>query len=331
MSTIKKMKKRLAKIVLPHLPASLMHFPVSGFFMIEPSNRCNLKCPLCPTSNAMTRKREDLSFENFAYIIDEVSPHIKKLALWNFGEPFLNKDIFKMISYAEEKDIYVVTSTNSTIWDSAIYNGIFESGLSEIIVCLDGASKCTHEAYRVGSDFDKTVSGIRKLCLARQNRKFGKPLITLQFVVMKDNENEVDGIISLARDLGVDRLSLKSVSLGSWVSDVQRKINADKYLPQTKSLRRYQVEEKGVVVDRDVDICSWSLRNGVVLSNGDITTCCYDYDGRHKIGNAFKSSYLDFLKSARYKKIRKHMVSKKFALCSQCQFGYIELKPIVFK
>ena len=49
----------------------------------------------------------------------------------------------------------VRVSTNSTFLEDREIDKIFESGLSSIIVCLDGASAATHERYRIGSSFER--------------------------------------------------------------------------------------------------------------------------------------------------------------------------------
>ena len=73
-------------------------FGLPESIFIEPTNTCNLKCPLCPTgSGKMKRRKGFLSFENFKKIIDEIGDYIYYLTLTNYGEPFLNKNILKII------------------------------------------------------------------------------------------------------------------------------------------------------------------------------------------------------------------------------------------
>jgi hypothetical protein len=50
-----------------------------------------------------------MSLEEFKGIIDQVRGHVKIISLWNYGEPFLNKDILKMIHYASSAGIYTAT------------------------------------------------------------------------------------------------------------------------------------------------------------------------------------------------------------------------------
>lgn len=189
----RKLLSRTASFILPYLPYQLYNLGFSGKLIVEPTNRCNLKCPLCPTAHNMLREKGILELDAFKYIINDVGSMAKSINMNFAGEPLLNKDIFKMAKYAESKGLKTMISTNTTILDRYV-DEIFDSEISRIIVCLDGASKETHESYRIGSDFEKTKENIRLICQERKERNLTKPQVTLQFVVMKHNEHEVGNI-----------------------------------------------------------------------------------------------------------------------------------------
>src|SRR5262245_27894033 len=126
-------------------------------FMIESTSLCNLRCPLCPVPSHLHRETGHMRMHTYKDVIDDIAGYAKKIDLWNFGEPFLNEEIFDMIRYATDRGIKVRVSTNSTFLGEEEVDQIFWSNLSSIIVCLDGASKETHERYRVGSQFEDVV------------------------------------------------------------------------------------------------------------------------------------------------------------------------------
>jgi organic radical activating enzyme len=81
--------------------------------MVEPTNFCNLKCPLCPSGNGeMTRERGNMGIDDFKRLIDDAGDYLVLLMLWNQGEPFINRDLLEMIRYARSKRIPTMTSTN---------------------------------------------------------------------------------------------------------------------------------------------------------------------------------------------------------------------------
>ncbi len=70
---------------------------------IEATNVCNARCPLCPTGNGeLQRVKGMLCLEHFQQVIDEVKAHVVMINLFNYGESFLNPDIFAMIRYAAQ-------------------------------------------------------------------------------------------------------------------------------------------------------------------------------------------------------------------------------------
>jgi MoaA/NifB/PqqE/SkfB family radical SAM enzyme len=152
--------------------------------MIEPTNICNLKCPLCITgTNQMIRPQGFMSFEKFSQIFHEIKKHVIHLTMWSQGEPFINKDFSKMVKLASENGVRTMTSTNGHfLMDSA--DEIIESGLSYLIVSVDGLTKESYEKYRVGGKFNILNDGIIKLVQKKKLYKSRNPEIELQFLVM---------------------------------------------------------------------------------------------------------------------------------------------------
>lgn len=75
------------------------------------TGKCNLNCPFCYGKN----KTKDLSTEQVFRLIDELSIlKVFQLAIGG-GEPFLRKDIFKVIDYCQQKNIVVNITSNGTL------------------------------------------------------------------------------------------------------------------------------------------------------------------------------------------------------------------------
>ena len=291
-------------------------------FMIESTSICNLKCPLCPVPHNLHRETGHMQPHTYKDVIDDIAGYAKKMDLWNFGEPFLNPNIFDMIRYATDRKIKVRVSTNSTVLGDAEIDKVFGSNLSSIIVCLDGASKETHERYRVGSDFDKVVEGISKL--AQQKRALGRelPFIRLQFIVFSYNEHEIEDIIAMAERMQVDQLALKNVSLGTWIDADKRKKIAKKLLPKNDKFQKYVIKGDELKLKQQDKTCSWAYANGVVLSNGDVTTCCYDSSGKHVFANIHRDGGLmNILKGAKMTEVRQQILGFELSLCKTCQYS----------
>jgi len=74
-SLSRKLLSRTAPLILPYLPYQLCSLGLSGKFIIEPTNRCNFKCPLCPTAHNMLHEKEVLeldAFKNFVMALNQL-------------------------------------------------------------------------------------------------------------------------------------------------------------------------------------------------------------------------------------------------------------------
>lgn len=73
-------------------------------YFIDIGNICNLKCPLCPTgTNSKKRNKKIMSFDVYKKIFNKIKKYAFLVKLYNWGEPFLNKDLFKIIDYTKKK------------------------------------------------------------------------------------------------------------------------------------------------------------------------------------------------------------------------------------
>ena len=122
---------------------------------IEPTNICNLHCPLCSTGiQAKTRTKGIMEFKHFKNLIDKIKDTTLQLALQNWGEPTLAKDIPKMIRYAADAGIFTHMSSNfSTKMSDNYLNDLITSGLGRLVTDVDGTSQEIYELYRQGGSF----------------------------------------------------------------------------------------------------------------------------------------------------------------------------------
>src|SRR5687768_9198278 len=113
--------------------------PIS--FSIEPTTSCNLRCPECPSGlRAFSRPTGMLQPEVFEKVVDELAPTTPYLILYFQGEPYLNKQFFNYVQYASAKNMYVATSTNAHYLNDENARKTVESGLSRLIISIDGTT-----------------------------------------------------------------------------------------------------------------------------------------------------------------------------------------------
>jgi len=298
-------------------------FTVPGFpylLQLEPTNRCNLACPACPCGrNELDRPPQDMAFEQFRCLIDDMEPYLLFLLLWEWGEPFMNPELPQMIRYAADRGIQAVTSTNCHfLGDEDYVAEILRSGLSTLIVAVDSVSARTYDQYRQGGKVGRVVAGVEKLIALK--RKLGSPTrINLRMVVMRQNELEIDSTRDFARSLGVDFFTVKSAnpSCGSTYLDPQ-------LVPEDPQLRRYAYQAGTFQRLASDHPCRrvWTMAN--IQSNGNVVPCCRDYDAKMKLGNFLERPFTEIWNGEAYRRLRQQVSQGKdrIAKCRDCDESF---------
>ncbi|MBD3252185.1 radical SAM protein [Candidatus Pacearchaeota archaeon] len=286
--------------------------------MIEPTNYCNLNCPLCPTGEGLLkRKPENLSLTDFKKIMDNLGDSIIHLRLWNWGEPFLNKDFYKMVEYAKSKNIFVNTSTNSYFLNEEMIDSLIDSELDQLIISLDGASEETYNKYRKKGDFNKVIKSLEKIKELKNKKKTRYPEVKIQFIVMRHNEHEIKKVIELAKKTEVDTLFFKTVG----IMDEKLKDKIYEYLPRNNIFQRYMLEESEVKeIKLSGKVCDYLWSEITINVDGSVVPCCRDAQGKHILGNIKKQKISDIWNSKKMVSFRKQVLRNKdtINICKTC-------------
>jgi MoaA/NifB/PqqE/SkfB family radical SAM enzyme len=152
---------------------------------IEPTNACNLGCPVCETgAGILGRETGHMTLAEFQTIIDKVGQHTNTLMFYFMGEPFLNKQAYEMIRYAKDAGIpFIDTCTNGDFVDA---ERLVSSGLDRVSFQIGGMTQRTHEIYRVGGDLARVFERLKETVRVRNERQ--APLqIEAGLILMKHN------------------------------------------------------------------------------------------------------------------------------------------------
>jgi len=291
---------------------------------IEPSGECNYNCLKCgrlsdayfdPHNN---NKNKQMPFVRFRRIIDDIGKYLLTLRLWHFGEPLMNQDIVKMVKYAKEKNIIVAISSNLSLLDAELAEGLIREKLDYLLVSFDGASAETYKLYHGVDGFNSVINNIKTIVGLKKKLKTKLPFIELQFIVMKENENEINSLNKLAHSLGVNKLSYVRLD-ATFIGDNVCKSRED-ILPRNKN---YVLNENKAKSYKNCEI-PWT--GSIVRYSGDVIPCVTDVGQRFTMGNLFpEGNYFSFRRiwnNNKYIKFRKS-VSKgidKSSICFGCLY-----------
>jgi radical SAM protein with 4Fe4S-binding SPASM domain len=331
MSALIRIKQKLSRSkifnkFLQILPKKIFLLYPLKHITIEPTNLCNLRCLFC-TQSISSRPKGIMGIKEFKKIVSLLPGSIKEIQFHFAGEPVLNKDLPEMIRIIKEKNIRTSLSSNGNV-PIEKYEAIIKAGLDILIISLDGATKESYEKYRRGGSFDIVTKNIKKM----SGIPGRKTKIVIQFLVMGHNENQIEEIKKLARDLGVDTLWLKSASLNIGCSEIlENKIfeNAKLFLPGNPKYSRYSFEN-GNLLNKDKPLsCPWVFRT-VIMWNGDVGICCADLEGKVVAGNILKENSFDKIwRSKKYHQIRRAVLRRDLAICKNCSVGDNPVKETI--
>jgi len=287
---------------------------------VEPTTKCNLSCSLCPIGRGVLgRPSKHMTLGEFKGIVDDMEKWLLFLILWDWGEPLLNPELPDMIRYATDRDIRTVTSTNGHfLGDEAYMEAILMSGLSTLIVAIDSEHGDKYQVYRRGGNLDKALSGLKAL-VDLKKRLGSDTLINMRMVVMRQNQHELPRLRSMARQLGADVFTAKTLNPSSGLESLDSEL-----VPDRLDYRRYKYKPgtfERVRVDANCRRI-WQMSN--IFSNGDIVPCCYDYDSTLKIGNIADQPLSEIWNGPAYRAMRERVLSEKDSIphCRVCVMNF---------
>lgn len=292
--------------------------PVSISF--EPTTSCNLRCPECPSGlRQFSRPTGMLKKDFFTETIDDLHKHLLYLIFYFQGEPYLNTDFLDMVKYASEKGIYTATSTNAHYLTDEAARKTIESGLDRLIISIDGTTQEVYQQYRVGGNLEKVLEGAKNIVKWKKELKSKTPFVFFQFLVVKPNEQQVDDIKRLAKEIGVDEVRFKTAQVYDFEND------PNQLIPLTDKYSRYKKNKAGVTVAKNklANHC-WKLWHANVITwDGLVVPCCFDKDAMHQLGNLKNESFKSIWQNSNYKQFRSELMSsrKNIDICSNCSEG----------
>lgn len=303
----------------------LKNKPVTA--QIEPTSNCNLKCEMC-IREKIGVPIGTMSLENFKKILYKLDC-LFKIHLSGQGEPFLNKDIFKMIKYANKKGILVNTNTNGTLLTKKIIDKICEVEIGEIAVSIESTKKKEYEKIRKGAKFDSVMNNIKNLN-SQLKKKNKKTIISFAVTILKQNIHEIPEFVKLAKRIGVEKIIIQTIQeKEDYISKYNQKTKSQRVANSEKELKEKMNEGKKLAKEYNINLifdeeksngCIWPWRMIYVTWNGYVTVCCKILDYRNPLmGNLIKEDFWKIWNGKNYQMFRRLLRERKApAPCKGC-------------
>jgi len=294
-------------------PRLLKRRNIWEWITIEPTTRCNLRCPSCYRHGG----GRDMPSDAYDEILRRLEERrVKRVDLLWRGEPTLHSDLPAFAEAAKKRGYYTYTSTNTSTKNLSDYVWVREllANLDRIEICVDGYNQETLEIYRVGADWNtiiknlETISNISTSCEKR-----------MRILMFKCNEAHEETFLRQASKYCMDYISFAAPILPNKILNENE---VKKLLPQKQNYQRYKYHDSKWAY-RDRERCRREPRI-IITVNGDIAPCCYDWDLDYPLGNISENDLLQI--ESNYGKLWPQMNSKALSICDECR-----LSPLGFK
>jgi len=218
------------------------------------TRRCNLKCIHCYAHANETTSKDELSTEEGKKLIDDLAGFGVPVILFSGGEPLVRKDLPELASYAVEKGMRAVISTNGTLITDNVAKELKDIGLSYVGISLDGTEKVNDRFRGVKGAFNSAINGI-KSC-----KKAGIK-VGLRFTVNNHNGNEIPAIFDILEDMDIPRVCFYHlVYAGRGSKMIEEDLSHEKsreivdlIIDKTKSLHERGKPKEVLTVDNHAD------------------------------------------------------------------------------
>ncbi|HSD29642.1 MAG TPA: radical SAM protein [Vicinamibacteria bacterium] len=322
------------------------HYPINYLF-VEITNACNFKCTWCP-DEIMGRRRGFMKKERVFRLLDEVAEKrawlgpLYPVKLHQMGEPMMHPDLAQIVAHAEQRGVPIELNTNCGHITRERVDALFEAGLTNLILSYQTPDPETFRTRKAPKlVFDEYRDKVR-LAVERKVALGARTAIEIDIM----NTKHADGY----RIVSEDDQALAFVS--DWITfcrDLERRhglvprahdveaIREKHFLDQDENGGRYALLD-GVhlvwkrchtwgnvigghkaweVVDT---YCPAPYDQFVVQWNGDVVSCCTDYEGHTKTANVFASSIEDVWRSrTRRDRLKDMLEGRLLDVCARCQ------------
>ncbi|MFH1369029.1 MAG: radical SAM protein [Elusimicrobiota bacterium] len=282
----------------------------SDTLIIEPTNKCNLACPICyksfPEKNITAEGF--MSRELLESILNKAGKRIKNVCLYFRGESLLHPDIAGFTKLCKSRGLFTSITTNGLLLNEKLAGEIIDAGLDKLIVDYDGISPDDYKMIRNSDKGEQVLKNILALDALKKKLNKKTPELYIKALDIVRNKKATDGFI--------DRLKKLNITGNVIISN---------YFPwpDIKLLGNFKVH-----LLPKPKVCPMYYQGLSITYSGNVIPCSYDYMEDISLGNINDYRSIDEIYAHKaYKSFRRTILFKKYDKLKACRKCLI---PILF-
>jgi radical SAM protein with 4Fe4S-binding SPASM domain len=293
---------------------------------IEPSSICNFKCVQCPQSlenhDELAGLARNMNMESFSKIIDDIDTWRKELSLgeepffrvvktYLFGESLISPDYCEMVEILKAKNIAsrVELTTNGSLLTGAVSERLVSSKLDFLRVSVYSVEEAKNRSLTQSSFTPKKIrENISRLKEIKNSRSSPLPYVFAQMIDTFSDENDL--FRGMYRYIA-DEVNFETPMNWTGEDDFIGRMYEGASRKAWDALKSFKVRKA----------CHSPFHSLAVRSDGDVISCCRDWQGKTKLGNIHDESLMEIWNGNVLKEFRyMHLDGKRdsHAVCADC-------------
>ncbi len=260
------------------------------------TRRCNLQCAHCYLDAGVRHAgdADELTTGKVRDLLDQIAAlGDETMIVLTGGEPLLRPDLPEIAAHASGLGLMTVVGTNGMLLTERRVEALTAAGVAAVGISLDSLDPDHHDRFRgLPGAFARTLAGI-EVC-----RRAGLTF-QLHFSVTDDNADELEAMITFARDVGAAVLNIfflvctgrgqkvTNISLATYDRVLARAVEAAREEPELLVRVRCAPHFKRLAMEADPPLpvtlangyeaggCLAGTRYCRVTPSGEITPCPY--------------------------------------------------------
>ena len=283
--------------------------------VLEITYRCSEKCRHCYLDDQGNKcKSDELTFEDYKKVVDELYEMGCMNILVTGGEPTLHKDFLKICRYIVNKGILLDVFTNALYIPDDMFEALCDMHLNCISFSLYGGSPEFHDYItQVPGSFHKTLHNILKFKAAGLD-------LYVKTILFKDKYDEWLKLDALSRRLNF-RLNTATFILSTREKgDRCHMMQTDDEYRQYLKLCRSREQGPHLIPHRDVEsyICTAGRSSLAITANGDVRPCA---SVPYVLGNIKEDKLKDIWESEKLMTFYKFKYTDLDTACKDCKYS----------
>ncbi len=285
-------------------------------YNIETTNRCNMRCKMCPRTTMMTRAIEDIDQQTFKRIVDQIRPHSGKLwdkwakfceerygiaendepsenhfflyviskviQLHGYGDPLLDTHMDEYVRILSEAGFPTYFSCNPANINIEKTKKMLDAGLSYIKYSIESVNDEEYKRIRGdAANFSSSYHDILEVIDYKHEHNLDTTIVITMLNLNKANQREE-----------FDRLLEAFAGTDTYV-----------YL-KSEDCQWYRKDYHGTDSIHWSEPCKHPWMTMTIKSNGAAAMCMEDYNNDIEFGNVKEQSLFDIWNGELYDRFR---------------------------